>query len=153
MFVFLLERFLYTYFVIRSMTRTSTVVLLLVLTLFLVACAKTEVIQQPSETPSTNETQAEEPTPAPAPGEVVATKCDDTDLNDPNSIGRVRVSYSDGSNKDFYDICNDIILTEYVCNGNNVKTMNVICKKQCLNTNVQDKSCVGCKVGSCFEFS
>lgn len=134
------------------MTRIPIVALLLILTLFLAACAKTEVVQQPTETPATNETE-EEPAPAPAPGEVVATKCDDTDLDDPNSIGRVRVSYSDGSNKDYYDICNDIILTEYICSGNNVKTKNVICKKQCLNTNVQDKSCVGCKVGSCFEFA
>ena len=138
------------------MTRTPGLVSLLILTLFLVACAKTEVIQPPTETPPTNQTsnQTQLPVqPPPAAGEVVATKCDDSDLDDPTSIGRVRITYSDKSTKDYYDICNDIILTEYICSGNNIKTKNVICKKQCLNTKVQDPSCPGCKVGSCFDLS
>ncbi|MEK6886372.1 MAG: hypothetical protein AABW88_00925 [Nanoarchaeota archaeon] len=141
---------------------------LLILSVFLIACSKTEVVKiegTPSEepsTPATTTTPTANTTTTPiAPSTGGATiptesgktakKCDDTDLNDPDIIGRVRITYTDGSMKDYYDTCTDIILTEYICEGKDVKSKNIICEKECFNINVQDTSCPGCKVGFCMD--
>ena len=144
---------------------------LLILSIFLIACSKTEVVKIDSSEPVQSESanQTANNTNAPASGETaplapstggaaieqesgkIAKKCDDLDLNDPNTVGKVKVTYIDGSSKDYYDTCNDIVLTEYICEGKDVKSKNVICKKECFNINVQDTSCVGCKVGFCVD--
>lgn len=144
---------------------------LVVLALFLFACSKTEVVKidtSSAETPAaatpaatTPASTAATPSATIAPstgGAAVATeagktvkKCDDTDLNDPETIGRVRITFTDGTTQDFYDACTDIILTEYICEGKEVKTKNAICNHECFNINVQDTSCAGCKVGFCVD--
>ena len=146
-----------------------TVFILLILSVFLVACSKTEVVKidtSGAETPAAT-TQAATTSAATTPsttiapstgGAPVATeegktvkKCDDTDLNDPETIGRVRATFTDGTTQDFYDICTDIILTEYLCVGKEVKSNNAICEHECFNIAVQDTSCPGCKVGFCVD--
>jgi len=132
------------------------IVILITLSLFLSACSKTEMINigdsvqeqsEQTEQPQQTETQTEVQTQT--SGGVSVTKCDDSDLNDPLSVGRVRIKYADGTTKDYYDYCTDIILTEYICEGLNVKTKIAICENECFNIAVKDESCIGCKVGFC----
>ncbi len=144
------------------------VFVLLILSVVLIACSKTEIVKIDTSEPAKElnksaETTAEKPAEtsplAPSTGGAAVTteagktvkKCDDTDLNDPDIIGRVRLTFTDGTMQDFYDTCNDIILTEYICEGKEVKSKNVICQSECFNINVQDTSCAGCKVGFCVD--
>ncbi|MBS3115811.1 hypothetical protein J4482_04260 [Candidatus Woesearchaeota archaeon] len=144
---------------------------LLILSVFLVACSKTEVVkidtgsaEEPSTPKTTTEPNATTPSAtepiAPSTGGAAvaaeagktAKKCDDLDLNDPETVGKVIVTYTDGTTKDYYDTCTDIILTEYICEGKDVKSKNVICEKECFNVNVQNQaSCPGCRVGFCVD--
>lgn len=141
------------------------VIFLFALAVLLVACAETKVVQIDATQPSgTTETQDSE-TPAtqePAStgaavntGGKVATACDDPDLDDQTQPGVVEVTYGDGTTEKFYDFCpgkalgNDLILTEYVCDGTQPKTKNHICGKyqSCIEINVQSDP--GKRAGFC----
>ncbi len=139
------------------MDKRFLISLFFITSLFLVACAKTQVVkidQQPSApAPAANASPSDQGALVTVEGGKTATSCDDSDLDDPESVGRVRVQYDDGTSKDFYDDCpgDASILTEYLCKGNNVATRNVICKQACIKVLVKDPSCPGCKVGFCMN--
>ena len=152
-----MESFLYFFCSYFVMKRLTPLVLLLV---FLVACSPTNVVKiDDSTTPSDDTETPEDTTIEPSTGGVaasttgkVATSCDDTDLNDPDTLGRVTVTYDDATTEEFYDQCPGMgaFITEYICDGNVAKSVNGVCKSQCLSVNVKDqKSCPGCKVAFC----
>lgn len=137
---------------------------LLAFAVLIVACSQAKVIDVTNQEPQNTEAQetanstvsAEPGTGASvSTGGKVPVSCDDSDANDKAELGVVTVTYSDGSVEKFYDDCpgkdigNDMIETEYICDGNVVKSKNNICNKfeACLLVNV--KADPGKKVGFC----
>lgn len=113
----------------------SLVLVLIALTLLLVACSKTEVVKLGEEAPV--ETVDDTPIEPADISEITgrAVECTDSDGEDIYTSGRVTVKYDDGTKSDFIDECpvkNENFLTEYLCDGNNVKPKNTICDKLCI---------------------
>ncbi len=120
--------------------KRSTIAVLLVLSLLFVACAKTEVVKIDNSQPENTTATAEQPVQA-APGEVVPVKCARETAGNSNasrkvtdSSGKVTVTYSDGTTKDFIDNCpgNSNIQVKYDCSGNDVVSQNTICSQLCV---------------------
>ncbi len=118
---------------------------LIFVSLFLLfsACSKTEVVKLGEEDiassePAANQVQNTEQTTNHATGAAAisnAIKCEDTDGYDIATSGKVTVTYSDKTKKEFYDECpvpNENFLTEYTCIGNDVQPRNVICDTFCV---------------------
>ncbi|MBN2421251.1 hypothetical protein JXB27_03150 [Candidatus Woesearchaeota archaeon] len=136
-------------------------IFLLVFAALIVACSETKVVQIDSNQPAeASEQPAETQSESASTGTAVETAgkipvtCDDMDLDDQNELGVVEVTYSDGTSEKFYDFCpgkefgNDMIITEYICDGNQPKTKNYICSKsECMMFPV--KSDPGRQVGAC----
>jgi hypothetical protein len=161
-----MERFLNNSHFVYIMKR---LIFLLALTILLVACAETKVVklgnEQPSQatkqTTTTNTTTSAPPVSGAAVDTKgkVPTKCDDPDLDDPEMIGKVTVTYSDGSTENFYDYCpappenpkavNDLVVVEYICVGKEAKTKNHVCAKFKYCTMMNVKADPGKKVGAC----
>jgi len=131
--------------------KKSLFFLFIVLILSLAACSKTEIIKIGADGEVIEEASEEvmeekaeevveektEEVMEEVTGSAVkkAVSCDDTDGNDVESSGRVTVEYDDGSTEDFYDECpvpNERFITEYVCDGNNVKPINSFCDDFCV---------------------
>jgi hypothetical protein len=158
-----MERFLYAYFQPNTMKRGLTIFMLALIVL-LVACSQTTVVKSTTTTSSTQSPTTTTPTTPAATnttqpstgGASVAvnntvTKCEDTDGNDAATIGRVRLTFADGTTQDFYDECpgEANFQSEYFCDGLNVKSKNNVCKDQCILAKVKDPACPNCKVGAC----
>ena len=129
---------------------TRLMAILLVFSLLLMACSKTEVVKldaangAPANSVQTNTSSASSVSSEPAAKEPAATtstegktavKCTDTDGDDVFTSGRVTVTYNDGSKKDFIDECpvnNEVFQTEYSCAGNDVKHKTNICDMFCV---------------------
>ena len=113
---------------------------LIVLSVFLIACSKTEVIKigqnntAPAKTQQLSANQTKIPAATTNTTGKVAVGCDDTDDDDFTTSGRVTITYNDGSKKDYIDECpgNSNIVTEYICKGNDVSTKLNICKQLCV---------------------
>jgi hypothetical protein len=150
-----MERFLYFLLLNFCMKRGLLLGILVLLSVLLIACGKTQVVK-PGDTPVQPPEQPVNETATPAetgPVENPIVKCADTDENEPTTVGRVKATYKDDTTKDFYDACigGSDVLVEYFCDGNTVDTQNYICEEACITVNVKDPSCVGCKVSACLD--
>jgi hypothetical protein len=105
-------------------------VLILIVLMLLVGCARTAIVTEPVETAPVDETPAavtEEP------AEEAAATCDDSDAGIDTTVdGVVTGVLADGTEYDYRDDCyGGVYIVEYYCEDNTPKSRNIKCENGC----------------------
>ncbi|MFC1728315.1 hypothetical protein ACFLZ7_02520 [Nanoarchaeota archaeon] len=106
--------------------------LLIILTVLLLGCTKTEIVSEPI---TSEETSAVQETPASTSKEMIATECSDSDSGiDETTRGGITGAWIDGTSFDNTDDCLGFVyLIEYYCEDGQPRSQNFRCENECKN--------------------